>query len=423
MIIRCKKESGFTLLELLIAIMIMGIVFAAVMKIFSTNYRSYVLQDDVATMQENLRIGMMFLQKDLQMIGSGMTGGDVVSADTTQIPNIGFQGIITKQKGSSSQYVLSGGRAYSITFQNGTGDETDRKKGSDRISVQYIKMPDLADFNSTDTSCEESNKPCTCGNGANPCDKLPSLIGTLTGSAFTMSTQSNPAIFTAWATKWQNGTCSCKDGENELQPKNLVIITGFTANNQWGADIVPIAPNGIAGTTITLNAPTVNSYPQGVTINFFNPKNFVNIDYFVAPDGSLKRDANDNAGAQDVAENIEDLQFAFGVDTNNDGTVDQWIWNQSLDPANNPNDSLSALNIRMIRVSLLGRTDRPNNTFYTGIRNAIRQAQAATPSPGSLEDHNVDVIEANAPAVAQPGRFYVWKLNQTTINVRNMGTP
>jgi len=418
MIIRRKKESGFTLIELLIAIMIMGIVFAAVMQIFSTNYRSYVLQDDVATMQENLRVGMMFLQRDLQMIGSGMIGGDVINAvnpfDTSALPNIGFQGTITKQKGSTTQYVLNGGRAYSIAFQNGTGDETDRKKGSDRITIQYIKTPDLADLKNpdADNSCK----------GSNPCDKLPSLMGTITGSIFTLSTQSDPAIFVPWQTKWQ--TCSCGDMSNGgIQPQDLVLITGFTSNNQWGTDIVPITSVAAPpATTITLNSQPVNTYPQGVTISFFNPKNFVTIDYFVATDGSLKRDANDNAGPQDVAENIDDLQFAFGLDPGNDG-VDQWIVNQSLDPVNNPNDSLSALNTRMIRVSLLGRTDRPNNTFYTGIRNAIRQAQATTPTPGALEDHNIDVIEANAPAVAQPGRFYVWKLNQTTIKVRNMGMP
>jgi type IV pilus assembly protein PilW len=69
---RIQSRPGFTLVELLVA-MSMGLIVLTVMfTMFRTSQRSYVLQDYVAEMQQNLRVAMYSVSRDLRMAGCGI---------------------------------------------------------------------------------------------------------------------------------------------------------------------------------------------------------------------------------------------------------------------------------------------------------------------------------------------------------------
>ena len=68
MSIRC---NGFTLVELLVAMAVSGIVAAAIFTVFKSQQDSYIVQEDVAAMQQNLRAGMSMLSHDVRMAGHG----------------------------------------------------------------------------------------------------------------------------------------------------------------------------------------------------------------------------------------------------------------------------------------------------------------------------------------------------------------
>jgi prepilin-type N-terminal cleavage/methylation domain-containing protein len=70
--------------------------------------------------------------------------------------------------------------------------------------------------------------------------------------------------------------------------------------------------------------------------------------------GNLSLEGNVDASTanMEIAENIEDLQFQYGIDTNNDGTVDSW--------ADNPADITQ---IKAARVFLLARTANPDREY------------------------------------------------------------
>ena len=69
---RSKSRPGFTLVELLVA-MAMGLIVLTVMfTMFRTSQRSYTLQDYVAEMQQNLRVAMYSVSRDLRMAGCGV---------------------------------------------------------------------------------------------------------------------------------------------------------------------------------------------------------------------------------------------------------------------------------------------------------------------------------------------------------------
>jgi type IV pilus assembly protein PilW len=63
------NNSGFTLLELLIVMAITGIVMAAVYSASKTQQDSYIAQEEVATMQQNVRSAMYYMERETRMAG------------------------------------------------------------------------------------------------------------------------------------------------------------------------------------------------------------------------------------------------------------------------------------------------------------------------------------------------------------------
>jgi type IV pilus assembly protein PilW len=67
-------QKGFTLLELMVAMSIMGIVMAAMVGFQQTQTRGYVTQEVVTDMQQNVRAAMHFMTSEIRMAGCDPTG-------------------------------------------------------------------------------------------------------------------------------------------------------------------------------------------------------------------------------------------------------------------------------------------------------------------------------------------------------------
>ena len=65
------NRPGFTLIEILVAVGLAGILMTVMFTMFRTSQRSYTTQDEVAEMQQNLRVAMMYVSRDLRMAGLG----------------------------------------------------------------------------------------------------------------------------------------------------------------------------------------------------------------------------------------------------------------------------------------------------------------------------------------------------------------
>jgi prepilin-type N-terminal cleavage/methylation domain-containing protein len=79
-------RRGFTLVELLMGLIIMGIVGAALARVFISQQRLTVAQVEQASMQANVRTGTMIMANELRELATGVSGGtDIKSFSATNL--------------------------------------------------------------------------------------------------------------------------------------------------------------------------------------------------------------------------------------------------------------------------------------------------------------------------------------------------
>jgi type IV pilus assembly protein PilW len=64
-----SNRKGFTLVELLVAMAISGIVAGAIFTAFQSQQKSYLIQDQVTEMQQNIRAAMDIMVREIRMAG------------------------------------------------------------------------------------------------------------------------------------------------------------------------------------------------------------------------------------------------------------------------------------------------------------------------------------------------------------------
>ena len=67
--VRLRSSSGFSLVEILIALLLAGLVSAAIYKVYISQNKSYAVQAQVAEMHQNLRAAMFMMTKEIRMAG------------------------------------------------------------------------------------------------------------------------------------------------------------------------------------------------------------------------------------------------------------------------------------------------------------------------------------------------------------------
>lgn len=82
---RRNKQQGFTLTELLVAMAMVGIVMAAVYSTYKSQQDTYVAQEQVAEMQQNLRASLYQMARDLRMAGFNPQRSPDVGAFVTRL--------------------------------------------------------------------------------------------------------------------------------------------------------------------------------------------------------------------------------------------------------------------------------------------------------------------------------------------------
>jgi type IV pilus assembly protein PilW len=84
----CTNKKGFTLIELLIAMVVSSVVMAVIYATYMSQLRSHITQQQVIEMQQNARVAMYTMERDIRLAGydpTGATGATILVADDAEI--------------------------------------------------------------------------------------------------------------------------------------------------------------------------------------------------------------------------------------------------------------------------------------------------------------------------------------------------
>lgn len=88
--IRPEQESGFTLVELIVAMVITGIITLAIYSAHTIQQRVYLVQEQVTEMQQNIRAGLHMMKQELRMAGYDPSHTANAGVTVASVSQVGF---------------------------------------------------------------------------------------------------------------------------------------------------------------------------------------------------------------------------------------------------------------------------------------------------------------------------------------------
>jgi type IV pilus assembly protein PilW len=79
-----KSEHGFTIVEVIVSLLIASIVMTAIYSVYTVQQKSYMTQEQVTAMHQNLRSAMYYMEREIRMAGcdpTGEAGAGIVTAN------------------------------------------------------------------------------------------------------------------------------------------------------------------------------------------------------------------------------------------------------------------------------------------------------------------------------------------------------
>jgi type IV pilus assembly protein PilW len=83
-----RSNQGFTLVELLVTLVVSGVVLAGICSTFYSQHTSYVNQEQIVSMQQNLRAAMYIMEREIRMAGhdpNGDSGAGILTPNASSI--------------------------------------------------------------------------------------------------------------------------------------------------------------------------------------------------------------------------------------------------------------------------------------------------------------------------------------------------
>jgi prepilin-type N-terminal cleavage/methylation domain-containing protein len=106
--------KGFTLIELMVTLVILGVAATFIYAVFITQHDSYIAQQDVSETQQDVRVGLDMLTRDLRAAGYGVPAGvslgggtGITAASATSIQFNTAQGLSTYLTAAPAGAVLT----------------------------------------------------------------------------------------------------------------------------------------------------------------------------------------------------------------------------------------------------------------------------------------------------------------------------
>ncbi|HIJ56515.1 MAG TPA: prepilin-type N-terminal cleavage/methylation domain-containing protein [Deltaproteobacteria bacterium] len=160
-----NNRSGFTLVEMLIAMTLGSLVMTAVYSSYLSQQKTYIVQNQMAGMRQNIRAALYYMERELRMAGCDPTGNAGAGIEVAQANTIQFTMDITggesdgKDNDSdgtvdeAAEDIYPDGKTtgtdeditYAINDNNGDGD-TDLERTDNGVTRLIAENIDALDF-------------------------------------------------------------------------------------------------------------------------------------------------------------------------------------------------------------------------------------------------------------------------------------
>ncbi len=307
-----KSHSGFSLVELMVALFLGLIVMSAVSSVFITSNKTNSVQDNMGRLQENARFALSSIETDIRMAGyRGCLGqkGPTSAAQTTPVNNI-INGInYNNNLASSIQGYFATGGGWAPGLDNTIIAALPAPTpGSDVITVRMA-------------------------------------VGTGTPLSTAMT---SPTVDIPIAGNVDNITAGATTLIADCTTSTVFVATGVSAatiSHASGSNTTTSVGRSFGTDAVVMPVSTITYY--------VGPSNDL------AGGQSLFRMINGGV-SQELADNVEQLRILYGEDTNGDISPDHYV---------TANNVVNMQNVISVKLMLLMRTPSDNlsanGQFYT----------------------------------------------------------
>jgi len=291
---RTKKllsvPKGFTIIELMVALVLSFILVGAVYGTFTSQQKAYTVQDQVAEAQQNARMAMNMLVRDMRMAGYGMPDGGITIYKTTYSNAIH----ITKENKNQS--------ADSVTLVGAFGSPSgylDRTLSPGSTELYLRSSSEASDFDT------EDNRYIFIGG----IDRLE--VSSVSGNKITLNGNTNVRYPTAILSS------QAEAGTNKIF---VINASGLTSGDVLGLGdetlFVGVVDDQSAQNNITVytnlgtGAGIEGTYRAGTIMNPVPVFRVTALEYSIDPyTGNLMRNDKAKGTVAELAANIQDIQI------------------------------------------------------------------------------------------------------------------
>lgn len=304
---RLERQNGFSLIELMIALVIGLILVGGVIQVFVGSKVTYSTQAALSKVQENGRFAMSFLARDIRQAGYTGCSRNTTSANT-----------IRNASGALPSFLDFDNMVTGLDNMNGV-DTFDNVPlaGTDVIEVKFVDPTSACDIDKhVPTS---ANLHCNADHDFQK------------GEILVVTDCTHTAVF-QFAKAGTTNKIVVHGSGNSVSPGNCTKGLG-----------TPVDCSSANGTSY--------QYTNGSVMRMASYRYYVATSSFGEP--SLYRETITNTGgtygigSQELVEGIENLQILYGEDTNGDGSADYYVPYGSVSDAND---------IVSVRVNILVRS-------------------------------------------------------------------
>ena len=169
-------NQGFTIVELLVAMVVSLLALGAIYSTFLNQHKSYMVQEETSVMNQNLRIALFYVQREIRMAGCDPTGNANARIITANATSINFTEDVrgdfdesdsdgdTNDAGGGNQMVVQNIDALDFVYLDGSSPPNVLNPGGSSVpdeSLDQIRSVEVTMVARTDriTLASKNNTP------------------------------------------------------------------------------------------------------------------------------------------------------------------------------------------------------------------------------------------------------------------------